>query len=392
MIEFVNLYNYRNIRRAELQLHPRLNVFVGANAQGKTNLLESLSFLLRRRSFRLGSGEVFVGKAELTSPAPHLDFRQDGGLELGAQARLKACLKPSVNLPSIDLEVCWQGAQKKHFINNKAWGIKKIQAKAIVFTPESLLLLQGSPHGRRDFMDELGAEYFEARSTLVEFNRCLKSRNQQLKKLKSLGQQVSSQQLKLLAVLDRQFLDLSVQLSCLRQRALKLLQGPFFKLCFEVFGAQKLDICMEYLVSSKSALEWSENKLRGVLRQKMADVAGAEQQLGHSLAGPQKHDFRLSVLGHDARYYCSQGQQRALVLALKMAQQQVYGEKFSPVLLLDDVFSELDAQKRHWLIEYLRRTQVQAFVSTTDCDLPQRLGPDMLVFQVERGKVSPYYA
>lgn len=384
MIERVSLYNYRNIRRAELSLHPRLNVFVGANAQGKTNFLEALSFLLKKRSFRAGGSEVFVGRSALVED-PFLGFDGD-------RARLQAWLQTDLKL-----EVQWQLGKKSFLLNSKPWSGRKIPTKAIVFTPESLLLLQGPPQGRREFMDELGAEYLGGSQVVADFNKCLKSRNQVLKKIQSL-QKNRTLELKgddffgLLKALNTQFLDLALQLCQLRQQALILLQKPFLKLCDEFFWPKKLDISMEYLLSSKGALRWSEAELRGALQQKMAELALVEHQLGYSLVGPHKHDLSLRVAGHEARYYCSQGQQRVLVLALKMAQQQVYSQKLRPVFLLDDVFSELDAQRRLWLIEYLRRTQVQAFLSTTDCDLPKKLGQNMFVFQVEQGRIVSHHA
>jgi DNA replication and repair protein RecF len=155
------------------------------------------------------------------------------------------------------------------------------------------------------------------------------------------------------------------------------------------------DISVDYLISGESALNWSDSQVFDALKKRHQSLALQEVAYGGSLVGPHKHDIKFLFNGNDSRFYCSQGQQRALILALKIAQivyhHQVH--KTYPILLLDDVLSELDMKKRMRLMKFLEQVSAQILITSTDLAWSDRLGVETekghgAIFEVVSGQVS----
>jgi DNA replication and repair protein RecF len=148
---------------------------------------------------------------------------------------------------------------------------------------------------------------------------------------------------------------------------------------------------VDNVISAQSAVDWDPNSVYDAHRSRLRELARAEIDSGQSLIGPHKHDVRFLFQNKDARFFCSQGQQRAIILAFKIAQillfQQKRGE--SPFLLLDDVLSELDQVRRHNLLKVLSSLKSQIFMTSTELGVPEEFAKsELAVFEVQSGRVK----
>jgi DNA replication and repair protein RecF len=156
-------------------------------------------------------------------------------------------------------------------------------------------------------------------------------------------------------------------------------------------SAKNVEISVDYLISGASAREFSRQQIYNALSIRLKELGAREIDVGHSLVGPHKHDVVFLYNGEDSRFFCSQGQQRALILSFKMAQIVYHYTVYqsSPILLLDDVLSELDHLKRANLVEFLKRVQSQIFITTTDIAFPHDFGDQSIaIYKLHDGRVE----
>ncbi len=387
-IRSIYLSRYRNILKAQLFFHPRLNIFIGSNGQGKTNLLESIAVGLNGASFRSTAGAASFPMLESLSDAGGLEPLWPDGLSFEGTALVKMDFVAN-DLPH-KLEVRWKEGKKRQ--------TRPSVKRALAFTPESLSLVKQGASERRAFVDDvvgiLPSSYALSHTPphgIVEaFAKCLKNKNALLKALKQKGPHADMELL--LAEINGKFAQLATQLSLLRIEALKQLQPLYQEACREVFFGKKVDTYVDYLVSSRSVLDLPKAGVKELILGRLEELKNLEQSVGYSLAGPHRHDVSLMFNGENARFYCSQGQQRALTLALKLAQKALLNKlkAVQPVFLLDDVFSELDSKRRNWLVDFLTNSSEQVFITTTDSDLPGNFAKSQakgegFVFQVKQG-------
>ncbi|MDP3487813.1 MAG: DNA replication and repair protein RecF, partial [Bacillota bacterium] len=249
----------------------------------------------------------------------------------------------------------------------------------VLFAPEDLDLVKGPPSGRRRFLDVLLSQvdrvYF---GLLQQYSRVLAQRNECLKSI----------QLGRLKILDlepwtEQFIDLALKISRRRYQAVLLLKEEFVCLASQI-NQGKESLLVDYIPSL--ALEATNKAAQDQLRRLLTQ----EVKRGVTLCGPHRDDLRFTINSLLATDYASQGQQRTAALALKLSElaymRSIRGEY--PVLLLDDVMSELDAHRRSALVEVLSR-DVQAIITGTDLDAlsPIHGKGDHQVIRIEQGKV-----
>jgi len=196
----------------------------------------------------------------------------------------------------------------------------------------------------------------------TQYKKSLKSRNRFLKESKESGQ-FNEILFKSLNVL---FLNFSAQLTAARIDLLFKL-SPHIKKAMSLIFGNELKFDFEYIVSDRLVKNWSPKEILDHHEARSVELKNAELSYGSSLVGAHKHDIKFILNGQDVRYFGSQGQQRGLILAFKMAEvlyRFEQGDK--PVLLLDDVLSELDLEKRQKLVEFLSTFETQIFITTTD--------------------------
>jgi DNA replication and repair protein RecF len=365
----LNLYNFRNIKEQKLDFDSHIVAFRGLNGQGKTNIVESIYALSKGKSFR-------------TSDLNHL-VKNDSGSE---GTRIFGEIFSDDTDKALELKIIDQ--QKTHTMNEKKLNALKIfkNFPVILFSPESLSAIKDGPEVRRNLIDEtLILENESNISVIQNFRKILKTKNHVLRQFKQ-GRLTLSQAKDLLMGINPVFYNHATELTELRMALLKNIHNLNQQSLIEITG-KNVDIAVNYVTKfeSEKAAQYDPNTLRKDLDEKVA----IEMSSGTSLYGPHKHDVVFEYSGIDSRFYCSQGQQRALILAFKFSQilyhHTIYG--YYPILILDDVLSEFDREKRSFLIQFLNKNEAQTFLTTTEID-EELSHLDISVLNVKDGSVS----
>ena len=351
-IKSLSITNFRNINLTCLSLSEKSIVyFIGQNGQGKTNLLESICVLLTGNSFRCSQTEYFKPRNILENP--------------------KVLIKGVINNNKVNHLLEFQINFTKSFKldNKRISNVKLLQMfQVVVFSPESLFIIKDGPEVRRKMIDDLILFFYPKNlDILSNFAKILKVRNKVLKNVKD--KVISYQEgMKLLDSLNPFFLNLSTILIDVRLKVIKDIEPFIRSILNDIFKTKDLQFSLEYVVSGQRLRQISKDDIHNLLRNRLKDLKDQEIQAGVSLIGPHKHDINFIYKGQNARFYCSQGQQKALILALKISQ-VLYYRSFTnnwPVLLLDDVLSELDRQRGNYLLNFLKSHSVQTFITSTE--------------------------
>lgn len=316
-----------------IEPHGRFNVLSGDNGQGKTNVLEAIYLLGTLRSFRAGKTEEMVrfGAAQARVRA-----RVE---KLGTQRMLEVALSPGHKSGRVD----GKSARASEYFGG---------FNVVLFAPEDLRLPRGAPAGRRRFVDRAVWNAHPAYLGEVQiYDKVLRSRNALLRD----GAPES-----MLEVWDEQLARAAVAIVA-RRRALVDELAPRVRAAFERVTQTGLALGIAY----ETALDI--NDIEGSLRTRLVADRRRDAARGATSSGPHVDDLELVLDGKSARLYASQGQLRAIVLALKIAEIEFLRDKLgdSPVLLLDDVSSELDPKRNAQLFDFLKSVPCQAFITTT---------------------------
>lgn len=371
----LQLRNFRNYPELALEFSPGLNVVFGNNAQGKTNLLEAVYVLATGKSHRAGRDQELICH---------------GAQELRVRARVTR------QTGTLDLELLFSHETRKSLKIN---GIPEKRIATLVgklavvfFSPDDLMLVKGPPAGRRRFLD---IELSQVSSTYLHhlqvYTKVLTQRNSLLRQIAD-GQGNP----RLLDILDEQLLDAGSQLVARRVRAverLAALAAQYHRTLTE--GKEELVLYYSSTAASTADGRFPAPPAPGEVRERLAALLKKrrheELARATTVVGPHRDDLAVVINRLDARQYGSQGQQRTAVLSLKLAELYFMREEIGefPVLLLDDVASELDPTRRHYLVNAFENG-IQTLVSCTDLeDLAARSWPaDHRVFRVESGRVT----
>jgi DNA replication and repair protein RecF len=360
-VETLDIEDFRNYRSAHLELSEGVNLIVGRNAQGKTNLLEAVHCLS-------GLGSPRAADSALV---------RDGS----ERAILHARVVRGERRLTVDIELR-PGKGTRALINKTpVSGSRALSAltASVFFGPDELSLVKGSPDGRRRFLDDLVVKLRPARDGLRrEWERVLRQRNSLLKS----APRAKGASLSTLDVWNESLCRVGSALTAARLEVLADLLPFALKRYEAIAGGGRLDLAY---VSSWIEPEFTEEALRDpstIAEQALADMLNRgigelrqrELERGMSLIGPQRDDVGVLLQAGadvptmlDARVYASQGDQRTSALALKLAEHDLLTERLGdhPLLLLDDVFSELDPQRRQWLGDAIR-SMGQTLVSSAE--------------------------
>ncbi|MBX3033658.1 MAG: DNA replication and repair protein RecF [Bdellovibrionaceae bacterium] len=357
----LRLKDYRNFSDLRVAFSPRLNIFLGDNGQGKTNLLEALHLLTQGDSFRFSDNSTLIRHGAGESLVEGVIERRD--LEYKVRTTL---LK----------------SRKSFQLNEKKATSPDIRKlfPSVAFSPESLSAIKEGADQRRELIDDFLVTHLPANADLIaEYRRALRARNRLLKEWPDLVD--AGAKTRLLAVLESLnpgFLRLAAELTHARLQGLREIAEPFRESFRGIMMNSTVDISVDYVVSGQSARNFTRKMVDDALRQRALELHDAELGSGTSLVGPHKHDITFLYNQKDSRFFCSQGQQRAIILAFKMAQIVYHGRVHGlyPVLMLDDVLSELDSSRRSALISFLHEIKTQVFLTTTDLTLPECFAQD----------------
>ena len=372
-MQFKNLEirNFRNFENLKLDFSSGLNIFLGNNGQGKTNLLEALYLLNQKDSFRYGDNETLIqyNKSQSILSSQFIDKDLDYLIQL-------QILK----------------TKKNFLLNGKKISVSDLRKSfsCVIFSPESLSAIKEASDDRRKLIDEAMLSILPQTAQLInDFRRALKTRNRVLKD-QTEGLKSKIQTIDVLESLDPIYLKLCIEVTNLRIQSLIAILNDFNIAMRNISNDLTVDISVEYLVSNQNLINSNAKIIDDALHKRHLELRDAELAYGASLIGPHKHDISFLYNQKDSRFFCSQGQQRAIILSFKMAQivyhKKVHGKY--PVLMLDDVLSELDENKRNSLIQFLHDIKTQIFITSTDLKLPEFFQlEDSSVVEIERGQI-----
>jgi len=358
LLRRLQLKNHRNYAHLDLSMEPGVNVFIGANGQGKTNLLEAVAMLALSASPRARRESELVGPV---APASRIEAEVESA---GKRLELTIALDVEGERARRTIEV--DGARRRavdlpgHF-------------RVTLFWPDDLGLIKAGPDQRRRFLNQLlvQVEPGYARA-LTGLRRILDQRNSLLKRIAA-GDQAPGE----LEVWSSELVRVGSQVVTARASAVRELAPEAARCHAEIGGGERLEI--EYLGPPEDLAGAVDNSLSDDLRR------------GSTSVGPHRDDLRVLLDGQEARGYGSQGQQRTAVVSLKLAEAELVtrrsGER--PVLLLDDVLSELDLERRSALLGHVDNGGQVVITSVDAGPFPPDLIARASVWSVEAGQVKP---
>jgi len=372
----LHLLQFRNYQDQWVEFGAPKTILVGNNAQGKSNLLEAVELLSTLKSHRVTRDRDLVQEGTEWSKITAILERQTGEIDLALTLRRNGRRSVSHGSEPLKRQIDFLGT-----IN------------AVQFSSLDLDLVRGGPEHRRSWLDTLviQLEPFYA-YILQQYHQILKQRNALLKKIREQGTisdgSIASVSRSELALWDAQLVTAGVRVMRRRARALQRLAPISHNWHQAISGStEKLEIkYLPSVVMEKDDLEWIQQAFLEKIHQRSL----AEQHQGTTLVGPHRDEIEFSINQTPARQYGSQGQQRTLVLALKLAElkliEEVIGEP--PLLLLDDVLAELDLNRQNQLLETIQ-SRFQTLITTTHLSAfdPVWLNASQILY-VEAGNIS----
>lgn len=335
-IKKLELINFRNYTQCEIAFGDGLNIIEGKNAQGKTNLLEAIYYFAIGKSFRASrEKEVIAWDKDI--------------------AKIKLTIEKEIGNKQIEI-IFSKNTKKTIKIDGiPIYRIGELfgELNAVFFSPDELKLIKDSPEDRRKFMDiSLSQTYKDYFYTLTKYNKLLQTRN---KCLKTYNDEKSLKQM--LSVYNIQMADAMLKIKKYRQSFIEKLK-PYAALSHEYITSKEETISLDYLgIEEETAVDiikYLENSFEKDLK------------LGYTTYGTHRDDIRVMVNDIDVRTFGSQGQQRTASLSMKLAELEIIKQdtKAIPILLLDDVLSELDDTRKKKLIKFC--SKAQTFLTCTE--------------------------
>ncbi len=346
----LTIRNFRNLESVNLSPAPGVNVIYGENAQGKTNLMEAVYLLTGQKSFRAARESDFVRFGEETARI-EADFICQGRQK---SAALALGGKKQAWLSGVE---CTPGELTGEFL-------------AVVFSPGELALIQQGPAERRAFLDGAISQVMPRYlATLAAMSRILLQRNTLIADMQKSGNAAAMEPL--LETWDRSLARAAYSVCHARARFLRRLAPPAAEIYQSICrrGDQPFRLSYQPSIPAPQGADWAEiSPAEGEahLRATLAAARGEDYKNYCTTLGPHRDNFEVTLAGVSARSFGSQGQQRSCALALKLAQCRVMEETLgeAPIILLDDVLSELDRTRR----EYFLRGEHPGQVFITCCD------------------------
>ena len=363
-IRSLHLKNYRNYKKLDIDLNPGLNIFIGNNAQGKSNILESIFVLALTKSYINVKDQYLINEGE--------DF---------------SLIKANFYTDYVEnkLEIFITNFSKRLKVNDIE--VKKYcdyisKVKVLIFSPYNVNFVKDGPSVRRKSINMVLSQFSNNYVKLLQnYNAILKKRNQFLKSIDCFKEYNRFY----FDALNDRFCNLAVEVVLERNQFILEINKFLSNIYYEITGFKGL--YFNYI----SNVEIFNNKedMISQFKLKLQSLFDREKAYGMTLIGPHRDDFSFLLNNKELEIFGSQGQIRAAILALKLAELLIFKERDGdyPILLLDDIFSELDVDKRNKLVKYIL-DDVQTIITTTDIDLiDDALLNKSKVFVVDNGSV-----
>lgn len=357
-IKKLNLQNFRNYENTSVEFFDGVNILQGKNAQGKTNLLEAIFLCSIGKSLRASREKEIIKFHKDTSK-----------IKINIEKKYK----------NTEIYLIFSKFNKKTIkIDNIP--IKKIgellgEFTAVYFSPDELKLIKESPEDRRRFMDidisQTSKQYFYL---LNRYEKILANRNKLLKETKDETVLKDT-----ISIWDSQLIETGSKIILYRINFIKKL-SPLADACHKYLTANNENLQIEYSVINSENLE----DIKKQFEKKLKSSFEKEFNLGYTTIGPHRDDLKITINDIDVKTYGSQGQQRTVALSLKLAELEIIKQENGemPVLLLDDVLSELDSSRRERLLKFCTRTQT--LITGTDFET----NPKFKYFEIENGNIK----
>ncbi len=365
ILKNINIRSFRNYSKLDLDLDSKINIIYGNNGQGKTNILESIYVLALTKSHRSFIDNALIKEGE-------------------ESAVIRGTLKKDI---SYNLEIILTKSSKKVKIDNTLQHklsdyIDKMNV--IIFSSEDLDLIKGSPGERRKYINlelsQLSSNYY---NVLNDYTKLVKIRNEMLKKM-SLKESVDKSYFD---ILTDYIINKGVFIYQMRNKYIEKLN----QICPEIFKQiSKLDGFNIKYTPSIEIEDYNQENIRNILESKLKGGLEKEIEAKTTLYGPHRDDFEFHLNDKNLKNYGSQGQQKMAVLALKLSEIEVFKDykKTSPIILLDDVFSDLDNNKKNNLLKHIDKN-MQVIITTTDLDsIEKNILNKAKLIHIKNGKIK----
>ncbi|ACK65168.1 DNA replication and repair protein RecF [Rippkaea orientalis PCC 8801] len=377
-LKTLHLSAFRNYREQQIEFDHQKTILLGNNAQGKSNVLEAVELLATLKSHRTNRDRDFILEGETIGQITAKIERNYGTSDLAITLRSPGRRTLTLNHEHLRRHLEFLGS-----------------LNAVQFSSLDLDLVRGSPDARRNWLDTLLVQLEPIYAHILQqYYQVLRQRNALLKDLRKTATEEGksdhlSAQMTQLHLWDQQLAETGSRVTRRRARVIERLI-PLAQIWHQnISGGQEI-LQIDYLPN----VSWQEDEPLEVQQAFLAKIEQrrlAEQQLGTTVVGPHRDDVEFTINGTPAKSYGSQGQQRTLVLALKLAElkliEEVIGEP--PLLLLDDVLAELDPNRQNQLLEVIQG-RFQTFITTTYLhSFDAQWLQSSQILKVEAGKIHP---
>lgn len=362
-INKISLKNFRNYENLDLEFDDNINILIGNNGEGKTNILESIYVLAITKSHR-----SYIDKNLITT-----------GKEI-----TKITGKISTNSGNKTLEFILNNKGKKVSINNTTY--RKISnyisnLLVILFSPDDLEIIKDSPGVRRKFLNiEIGQLDNKYLSYINDYSELVRNRNEYLKK-----QDVNNIDNVYLEIINNQICDKAIEIYKYRFDFIDKINDKINKIYKKI---SKDTIKLKYI--NNIDYDKFDISMKNTLKEKLTNGVKRDIYNGSTYYGPHKDDLEIYLNDEPLKEYGSQGEQRLAVLGIKFAELEIFKDITGeyPILLLDDMLSELDIKKRNKVLKYLNK-DVQVFITSTDInDIDKELANNAKIFKIKNGNIK----
>lgn len=338
IIKSFRAQNFRNIEKCSLEFDGSVNLLLGENAQGKTNAVEGIYLFARGKSFRRGDERDLVrfGAEGFNLSIEYEDRDGKNTLEYSVFGRERRRRKNGYKI-----------ARAAEMIGS---------FKAVLFCPDDLTLVKGGPDERREFLNVAISQCYPSYVNIYsDYKKALENRNAILKAA-SKGLYFDESEL---SAWSESLAEYASHIYIQRKDYIKKLE-VYAKAFMSEISDGKEELTMEYKSDIESKEDISRNEIKEEYSRIFKENLLKERAAGVTLYGPHREDILISLNGKDSRVFSSQGQQRSIVLSLKMAEGEVSRELFSeyPVFLFDDVLSELDEKRQNYVLDGMKKRQI----------------------------------
>ena len=364
-VSHVALDDFRSYRHAVVEFAPGTTVLLGSNGQGKTNLVEAVSYLSAFSSHRVSAEQALV----------RLPLSADEAQPGGAVVRVRL-VTAGERETVIELEIV-RGKANRAKVNRTQVRPREVLGllKSVVFSPEDLQIVRGDPQVRRQFLDDLLIQQHPLIAQVKsDFEKVARQRAALMKSAQSQLRRGFTPDFSTVEVWDDTFAQLSAQLSLARAGLVEELRGPAAHAYEEIGGSpRKLDI--EFLASQGNCPVGGDvAAIAGELKEILASSRMKEAERGVNLFGAHRDDLKLTLGGMPVKGYASHGETWSVALSLRLGAFELLSrDGDTPILILDDVFAELDSSRRAGLTRMITEAEQVLITAAVADDVPQEL-------------------